>query len=344
MKTQEINVGQQHNQAPFVRPEPEALSAFLVPFGRGKVISIHSIYPARTHLTCHFSCYSSPDSSSAQQHLQLVTMLSGEQQRLEFAIRLNHYLQQHNLPISPILGVQGQEKQYIGTLNNHPAIVFELPEHLGHLPEKHITCQQIGEFLGKMHHHSQHFTEKQINPRSLLWLQWATESLKPHLSIGDTALLQEQVNRLKKTSDASPNLPIGGLLGSCFQDQLIFKGNILQQVTGFYFCCSDWLLLDVAQAVNEWCCDTNGALDAELADQLLNAYQQYRPFTTTENQYWQDILCFSATRFWVSRLLTQYMTSENYRLPSTTKNIRQNPDEYRHKLQHRIYGFHPLPQ
>ena len=123
-----------------------------------------------------------------------------------------------------------------------------------------------------------------------------------------------------------------------FADQLIFKGAQLQAVTGFFFACTDWLLLDVAQAVNEWCCNQQGELDRQLTSALLDAYAAERPFCTVENQYWQDILCFSATRFWISRLLNSFLPEHG-----DTLSIKRDPAEYKEKLHRRIVGYIPLP-
>tara|TARA_R110000822_G_scaffold187752_8_gene326574 strand:+ start:7749 stop:8717 length:969 start_codon:yes stop_codon:yes gene_type:complete len=310
------------------------LQTFLSQYTLGDADRIDTTYTARTHHTCRFQLIS-PGSTTPSLFL-LVAVEPAAEERLLFCSSLIEYIHSQGLPVTPCL--HNKKNSYISLFGDSPALLFKLPDGQPPSPSKITSCQEIGAFLGKMHAKSAYFSPTYGNPRSLVWLNLAAEELLPQLSTGDAALLSEQLARFKHTIERDPDLPSGPLIGSLFKDQLFFKEDSLQAVTGFYFCCTDWLLLDVAQAVNEWCCDEQGELDQQLTKALLCAYHAERPFTPCENQYWQDMLCFSATRFWVSRLLTSLITDQ-----VDSPSVKHAPEEYKQKLRRRITGYCPLP-
>lgn len=325
--------------------DQNSVNAFLKQYELGKNCQIKTCYTARTHHTCQFQLDCS-DTDKAENFLLLIVN-PASRDHLVFTSSLIEHLTSKNTPVTPC--IKNNQEEYISLFGHCPALLFQLPD--GHAPNHNNenVCQQIGAFLGKMHANSAGLSTTYGNPRSLVWLNLSAEELLPQLSVGDASLLREQLDRFKSTIDNNPDLPAGPLIGSLFKDQLFFQGGpiqdaplqngSLQAVTGFYFSCTDWLLLDVAQAVNEWCCNEQGELDKDLTKALLYAYHQERPFTPCESQYWQDILCFSATRFWISRLLTS-LIPERAGCPS----IKHDPDEYKQKLLRRITGYCPLPR
>lgn len=320
--------GVDSHMSSFPAPDNHVISHFLEQYPHLGDACIDATYIAKNHMTCRFHC-----AQPQPVHYLMVAAVPGAKERLLFSAALVEYLFSEGLRVTPVIRTISGDS--LAWYDDNPALLFRIPE--GHSPQHHSadTCRQIGDFLGEMHASSAHFAASYNNPRSLLWLNFASKELAPHLSIGDLSLLEEQLNRFKRTIDARPNLPSGPLIGSLFSDQLIFSEGQLSAVTGFYFSCTDWFLLDVAQAVNEWCCDPHGELDKHLCSALLNAYAANRPFNHTESQYWQDILCFSATRFWVSRLLSKY-TSEG-------SSSHRDPEEYLQKLERRLMSYYPLP-
>ncbi|PHQ58649.1 MAG: hypothetical protein COA29_00170 [Porticoccus sp.] len=314
----------------FLLPNIRTLNHFLVQYSPERLVAdIDAVYAARNHLTCRFSVV-------AGDRFFLVVAGEAARDRLAFSARLGNHLRGRQIPVTPCLA--DNSGHHVTNYGESPALLFQLPE--GHAPEQPnpSICQEIGTFLGRMHASTRGFSEQYSNPRSLIWLDLAAQEVTDQLSAGDAALLKEQLIRFRRTAEAGPVLPSGPLIGSLFADQLIFKGAQLQAVTGFFFACTDWLLLDVAQAVNEWCCNQQGELDRQLTSALLDAYAAERPFSAVENQYWQDILCFSATRFWISRLLNSLLPEHG-----DTLSIKRDPAEYKEKLHRRIVGYIPLP-
>ena len=312
----------------FPIPDNNVISHFLEQYPHLGDACIDATYIAKNHMTCRFHC-GQPQSA----HYLMVAAVPGARERLLFSAALVEYLIDEGLPVTPVIHTRAGDT--LACYNDNPALLFCIPKGYSPAHQDAVVCKQIGGFLGEMHARSQLFSGSYNNPRSLLWLSFASKELAPHLTVGDQSLLEEQLSRFKRTIDASPNLPSGPLIGSLFPDQLIFSEGQLSAVTGFYFSCTDWFLLDVAQAVNEWCCDPHGELDKHLCNALLNAYAAKRPFNHTESQYWQDILCFSATRFWVSRLLSKH-TSEGHA-------SHRDPEEYLQKLERRLMSYCPLP-
>jgi homoserine kinase type II len=325
--------------------DQNSVNTFLKQYELGKNCHIKTCYTARTHHTCQFQLDCS-DIGKTENFL-LLAVEPASKDHLAFTASLIEHLARQDTPVTPC--IKNSRNEYLSLFGHCPALLFQLPEHQSPILQNGGSCQQIGAFLGKMHANSAGFSETYGNTRSLVWLNLSANELLPQLSTGDASLLREQLDRFKNTIDSKPDLPSGPLIGSLFKDQLFFQDDSIQEsrlhtstlqaVTGFYFSCTDWFLLDVAQAVNEWCCNEQGELDKDLTKALLCAYHQERPFTPCENQYWQDVLCFSATRFWVSRLLTS-LIPEQAGCPS----IKHDPDEYKQKLHRRITGYCPLPR
>ncbi|MDP6652181.1 MAG: hypothetical protein QGF90_08770 [Gammaproteobacteria bacterium] len=72
-------------------------------------------------------------------------------------------------------------------------------------------------------------------------------------------------------------------------------------VIDFYYAGTDSLILDMAIAVNDWCIDTEGLVNAEKCHEFLAAYERQRRLTALEQEHWQAALQLAATSWWLSR-------------------------------------------
>jgi homoserine kinase type II len=259
------------------------------------------------------------------------------QPQRRFSSALTKHLASANLPVpSPLVNRLGEGEFSIAA---KPAFIF--PKISGAHVNRPDTdqCRVIGDFLARAHLASLSFEHKLANNRGLPWLISGQENLAPFLSQDDNALLNSQVVDFARLCERGGELPSGAIHGDLFRDNALFNQGSLAAVIDFYNACTDWLLIDIAIAINDWCSCTGGnGIDQELANALLKAYHQVRPFTAAEQDNWQNILCFAATRFWVSRLLGIYGAGL-----SGSELKSKDPDEYSALLKQHIVSVPPLP-
>lgn len=186
-------------------------------------------------------------------------------------------------------------------------------------------CEVIGDFLARSHLAGRDFALLD-NGRGLEWLARSEEQLADHVDSSERSLLTGEVKRYRQLASAAVELPEGAIHGDLFHDNALFSGAQLSGVIDFYNACTDWLLLDVAIAVNDWCSDNHGALDTLRYQALTSAYHRHRPFTSNEAQHWQDMLCLASTRFWVSRMLGRHAAA------GESQPVVKDPGEYHAKL------------
>jgi homoserine kinase type II len=283
--------------------------------------------------TTYFFTARRHEGAPADYVLTLVEDYSSE--RVRFAAALTRHLCRTGLPVPAPL--ENRAGEAIHSLAGRQALVFPRVDgrSVEHVDACH--CEIIGDFLARAHLAGDNLGLASTNPRGLLWLNEARGLLEPRLAPGEYALLGEQTERYRRVCEADPELPLGAIHGDLFRDNALFREEVLTGVIDFYQACSDWLLLDVAIVANDWCSNADGDMDRNRLDALLTAYHHNRPFTRRERQYWQDILCFAATRFWVSRLLADPAANGN------AAKAEKDPGEYRDKLQARMIGCPPLP-
>jgi len=105
------------------------------------------------------------------------------------------------------------------------------------------------------------------------------------------------------------------------------------EVTGFidfYYACTDYLILDVAIAVNDWCVNVDGSFDKARLNAFLDAYKKIRSFNDNEDQAWNDMLRLASLRFWVSRL------NDFYHVVEGELTYTKDPNHFKKILKQRI--------
>jgi len=70
------------------------------------------------------------------------------------------------------------------------------------------------------------------------------------------------------------------------------------------------LLLDMAIAVNDWCTNAEGLVDAEKRSAFMQAYESQRSLSCEEHEHWQQAQQLAATRFWLSRQHEQMLVQQ----------------------------------
>lgn len=161
-------------------------------------------------------------------------------------------------------------------------------------------CQAIGNILGKMHVVGQQFELHRVTERGPDWRQLMAETLLPHLDDNSAELLTDEL--AFQQNYANLGLPMGVTHSDLFRDNALFDGDQLKGIIDFYYACDEYLLYDLAVAVNDWCVGENGVIDTQRYKALITAYSQQRELTETELENFNLVLRAAALRFWLSRL------------------------------------------
>jgi len=328
--------------AVFTRIDPIELQALLTALGLGRLLSTAEVADGVENSTYFIEVAAEASTAEVPRRFVLTLLEAGNRQQAAFSTALAQQLQQAGLPVPHLLS--DTSGTALHRLSGKPALICARIEgaHPQQVTEAH--CRSVGAFLGTMHTMGENFAISHFNLQGLPWAQVTLDTLiaelpeKAQLSAGDQALLQEQIARYRKLCEHGAGLPIGPVHADLFRDNTLFVGEELKAVIDFNSACTDYLLLDVAIAVNDWACKKNGELDPALVIALLDAYQQQRPLTLVERQNWQDMLCFSAALFWMSRLVTRHLNTTDL-----TQREDKDPNEYRQKLQHRLLGVVAIP-
>lgn len=219
------------------------------------------------------------------------------QQELPAFLHLMAFLANANLPCPlPVTSIDGA---MVIALKQKPAsLVSCLPGKDIQQPEL-IHCQQVGDFLARMHVAAQDFSEPLPDTRDQAWFEQVSAKISGLLPPDQLHLLQ-QVFAALQTSDFS-DLPQSVIHADLFRDNVLMDGNRIGGVIDFYYACRGDCLYDLAIAVNDWCYQA-GKIDFAKAQALLQAYHQVRPLTDAEQKAWPMMLQKAALRFWLSRL------------------------------------------
>ncbi|NDY91652.1 homoserine kinase [Ideonella livida] len=167
---------------------------------------------------------------------------------------------------------------------------------------------QLGTTLAGMHRAVEGFPLRQPNLRGLDWQRQAARQVAPYLDTASAALLaQELALQEAFRRDQALGLPVGAVHADLFRDNTLFDGAgeqaRLSGVLDFYFAGDELLTYDLAVVINDWCVDLDsGALQPELAQALLQAYQAERPLSPAEQAALPVLRRGAALRFWLSRL------------------------------------------
>ena len=168
-------------------------------------------------------------------------------------------------------------------------------------------CRAVGAALARMHAVSASFTLRMPNWRGLAWWKRSAGELQGHLSARENALLVAELACQGDFDDLK--LPHGVIHGDLFRDNILWDDHGTHhtpQMIDFYFACDEYLLFDVAVAVNDWCLDFSAYPGANLNEAntraLLQAYASIRAFTPAERAAWPQMLRAAVMRTWLGRL------------------------------------------
>lgn len=202
-----------------------------------------------------------------------------------------------------------RDGHYLKTLAGKPAaIVLRLPGKTVDQVATTGQCAAIGDMLAQMHLVGQKFASRRPSSRGPHWRKQMAKALSPHLDTELADLLKSELDFQKKYADL--NLPWGVTHSDLFRDNALFEGDVLSGIIDFYYACDEYLLYDLAVAVNDWCVDASGFLEMGRYQTLMQAYLKRRPLTLAEKENWNLVLRAAALRFWLSRLQDQLFPRE----------------------------------
>ena len=211
---------------------------------------------------------------------------------------MTFFFQQGIPSAHPAADTQGN---YLKTLCGKPAaLVMRLSGRGVNAVASIAQCQAIGDVLGKMHTVGQQFEFHRATERGPNWRQLIAETLLPHIDEDNAALLRDELSFQQHYADL--DLPTGVTHSDLFRDNALFDGDELKGIIDFYYACDEYLLYDLAVAVNDWCVGDDGLIDDQRYQALINAYCQQRELTVAEVDNFNLVLRAAALRFWLSRL------------------------------------------
>jgi homoserine kinase type II len=235
--------------------------------------------------------------STEQGRYVLTLFEQHSQQELPAFLQLMAFLAQAGLPCP--MPVSSQSGAMVLPLNNKPAsLVSCLPGSDIEQPSV-VHCQQVGEFLARMHIAAQHFPQPLPDTRDQAWFIQVRDKIVKHLAAPDAALLTQVFDALQAADFSA--LPQSIIHADLFRDNVLMQGERIGGVIDFYYACRGHCLYDLAIAVNDWC-HQHGQIDADKARALLQAYHAVRALSPAEQQAWPLMLQKAALRFWLSRL------------------------------------------
>ncbi len=170
----------------------------------------------------------------------------------------------------------------------------------GHTVDELATlgqCEAIGDMLAQMHLVGDKFKHRRATQRGADWRESMAETLLPHMSAEQADMLQAELDFQRPYNDLE--LPWGVTHSDLFRDNALFVDNDLQGIIDFYFACDEFLIYDLAVAVNDWCVNEQGLIDTERYQRLMNAYLQRRQLNEAEQSNWNLVCRAAALRFWL---------------------------------------------
>lgn len=193
-------------------------------------------------------------------------------------------------------------------------------------------CAAIGDVLGEMHLAGREFQSRRPSERGHEWRRQTANVLLPKLDAGQAEMLHNEL--ASQAGYEELDLPWGVTHSDLFRDNALFEGNELKGIIDFYYASDEYLLYDLAVAVNDWCIDETGLPEAQRYQALMQHYLAKRQLTESEQANWNLVLRAAALRFWLSRLEDKLFPREGELTQI------KNPDAFLKILMH--HRDHPL--
>lgn len=247
-------------------------------------------------------------------------------EELPYFLDLMDHLAAHDIPCPA--PVHRHDGKTLSSLNGKPAALVTCLRGKSLEQASASHCREIGRVLARMHEAGESFEEHMDNPRGKAWRIGTAVEVMPLMETRAANLLSRELKY--QSEQALGDLPQGVIHADLFRDNVLFDGDELGGLIDFYYACNDALLYDVAIAVNDWCVEPDGRLDAARVQALLEGYEEFRELTDEEKSAWPLMLRIAAVRFWLSRLHDMYFPQEGELIHA------KDPQHFQSILQHHI--------
>lgn len=161
-------------------------------------------------------------------------------------------------------------------------------------------CHAIGRALATIHDQSPKCRYRRENVYNHAWACAALKQVTSQLDPTNLRNLQSAVDLYQDLS--SEQLPSGIIHGDLFRDNALFLGDELTGVIDFYHACDDFLVQDIAIALNDWCVEGKQFSQSHEAA-VLEGYETVRQLEPLELELLRQFRAFAAMRFSLTRLL-----------------------------------------
>ncbi|HLD68892.1 MAG TPA: homoserine kinase [Pseudomonas sp.] len=310
----------------FTPLERGELEVFLEPYGLGRLLDFQGIAAGSENSNFFVSL--------EQGEFVLTLIERGPSADLPFFIELLDVLHAADLPVPYALRTHSGEA--LRELAGKPALLQP------RLAGKHIDqpnahhCSEVGSLLARLHLATRERVLERQSDRGLDWMLREGPTLALQLPEAELPLLRDALLEIAALKPRILKLPRANLHADLFRDNVLFDGPHLAGLIDFYNACSGPMLYDLAIALNDWCSDQSGRLDAPRARALLGAYATLRPFTPAEAELWPAMLRIACVRFWLSRLIA----ADSF---AGQQVLIHDPAEFQRRLAQRQQVELPLP-
>ena len=269
---------------------------FLALFNAGQLTDFRQI-PTGIENTNYFVTTTKYDQ---EQHFVLTLVEVASFSEVPFFLSLTRHLANYGLPVPAAeLTLDGMS---LTVLKNKPAML------LPRLPGTHLQqaspeqCLEVGQLLGLMHSTLLGSSYHRENPYSSDWMYATIQQTQAHF---DPAI-KNLLTRCAELYDLleSSSLPRGIIHGDLFRDNILFTDTKITGVLDFFHASTDFLMMDIAITVNDWCRNQDQSIDPVLAAGLLRGYEVTRPIEPEERDHMTTFQQIAAARFALTRSLT----------------------------------------
>ncbi|MBT4921886.1 MAG: homoserine kinase [Rickettsiales bacterium] len=224
-------------------------------------------------------------------------------QDIPFFLNLMRHLATTGFPVPNIIANKNNSQTF--SYNAKTGVILSFLEGKSIMRDPSLDhAAEFGSLIGKMHTSCKEFPTTRTNTYHLngcirlfqeLVTRRALEAKQQDLI--DNVLRYE----LYSLSGLGDGLVKGVVHGDLFPDNIFFLENKISGLIDFYFASRDYLVYDLAIAINAWCFDNENRFNKERALTIINSYNSARPLTKLERQYFRDFCLLAAVRFFLTR-------------------------------------------